>query len=92
MRDSGFQNPRLSPDGKQLALGAGDDIWLYDIERQTSSRLTEEGANSYPGWTPDGTAVTLGSDRSGTFDLYQKAGDGSGVAEPLLERSTALFP
>lgn len=62
-----YQHPRLSPDGRQVAVGiAGDniDIWLYDIERNSPTRLTEEGTNYYPVWTPDGTSVTFASDRS----------------------------
>ena len=90
-----YQHPRLSPDGRQVAVGiAGDniDIWLYDIERNSPTRLTEEGTNYYPVWTPDGTSVTFASDRSGPYDLYGKAADGSGDAEMLLEKSTVLIP
>ena len=90
-----YQSPRLSPDGRQIAVTiAADsiDIWLYDIERNSPTRLTEEGTNYYPVWTPDGTSVTFASDRSGSFNLYGKAADGSGDAETLLEKSTVLLP
>ena len=90
-----YQHPHLSPDGRQVAVGiAGDsvDIWLYDIERDSPARLTEQGRNYFPVWMPDGTEVTFASNRSGSFDLYGKAADGSGNAETLLEKSTLLFP
>ena len=90
-----YQHPHLSPDGQQVAVGiAGDsiDIWLYDIERDSPARLTEQGENYYPVWLPDGTGVTFASDRSGTYDLYRKAADGSGDAETLLAKPTLLFP
>ena len=94
--DGQYQHPRLSPDSQQVAVGiAGDstDIWLYDIERDSPLRLTEQGRNHYPVWTPNGSVVTFASNRSGgTFDLYVKAADGSGEAETLLEKSTVLFP
>jgi hypothetical protein len=36
--------PRLSPDGKKLATtvrdGASQDVWIYDIERDSMTRLT----------------------------------------------------
>src|SRR5262249_7319163 len=38
-----YQNPRLSPDGKRLAVfkpDGGGDIWLTDLERGTSTRFT----------------------------------------------------
>ena len=93
MQSSGrYQNPRLSPDGAQVALVVQSDVWLYDIARDTSRRVTQQGSNAYPAWTTDGTAVTFASDRTGTFDLYEKAVDGSGTAEPLVETSTLLFP
>ena len=87
-----YQNPRISPDGSQVAVTIGSDAWLYDIERDASTRLTEEGSNSYPAWTPDGQRVTFSTDRSGTIDLYEKAVDGRGSAEPLLQAPTLLFP
>ena len=87
-----YQNPRISPDGSQVVVTIGSDAWLYDIERDASTRLTEEGSNSYPAWTPDGQRVTFSTDRSGTFDLYEKAVDGRGSAEPLLQTPTLLFP
>ena len=41
-----FQNPRLSPDGQRLAVGGGDltnrGIWIYDLQRDTLTRLTSE--------------------------------------------------
>jgi eukaryotic-like serine/threonine-protein kinase len=54
----------ISPDGKTVAFGstmAGPpDIWLYDVSRGTSSRLTFSqtgGGASSPAWAPDGKSV-----------------------------------
>ena len=47
-------------------------------------RFTYEGKNSDPIWTPDGEWVTFASDRDGTWSLYRKRADGSGVAERLM--------
>jgi serine/threonine-protein kinase len=96
--DGLYQYPRLSPDGRQVALTIGGDtdtadVWLYDIERALPTRLTEAGSNYYPVWTPDGAAVTFGSNRSGILNLYEKVADGSRApAEVLLEKSTLLVP
>src|SRR4029077_10280701 len=39
-----YQRPRLSPDGRRLAMGAmvgsTEDIWVYELQRDTMTRLT----------------------------------------------------
>ena len=69
-----FGEMRLSPDGARLAicvLGARWDIWIYDIDRLDSpQRLTFEGNNYSPVWTPDGGRIFFRSDRHGSWDIY----------------------
>ena len=62
-----FRLPRLSPDGKRIAVDISDDtrrddIWIYDSERGTKRRLTTTDHNLEPVWTPDGTHITYSSD------------------------------
>ncbi len=87
-----YNRPRLSPDGQRVAVAvqsaAKQDIWIYDIGRGTRMRLTVEGNNSSPVWTPDGKRVTFSSDRDGPQDLYWKPADGSGQAELLLNMNS----
>ena len=51
----GFHLPRVSPDGKRLltTIEAGDrsDVWAFDPERDTLTRLTFEGSNGAAIWT-----------------------------------------
>ena len=54
-----FTHIRLSPDGQQVVLDMTGDIWIYDVERGTLIRLTTDGGNIHPVWTPDGTRVTF---------------------------------
>jgi serine/threonine-protein kinase len=80
--------PRLSPDGTRLAVQVGvedgNDIWVYDLSGETAfRRLTLEGNNSFPIWTPDGERITYASNRDGPVSIYWQAADGSGVAERL---------
>jgi Tol biopolymer transport system component/predicted Ser/Thr protein kinase len=81
-----YGNPRLSPDGRQVVLeiaDAGkDDIWIYDLVRDTLTRLTFEGLNGYPVWTPDGKRVAYRS-LAGLPNIYWKPADGSGTEERL---------
>ena len=84
-----YLNPRLSPDGSRLAVETedetGDTIWIYDLSGDTQiRRLTGEGNNQQPIWTPDSARVTFVSDRDGTRSIYWQPADGSGVAEALM--------
>ena len=48
------QNPRLSPDGRRLALIVAGDLWVYDLAGKPPVRLTSDGGHELPMWTPDG--------------------------------------
>jgi Tol biopolymer transport system component len=79
-----YLNPRLSPDGKRVAVTTERQIWVYDLSRGTLTRLTFEGdASSYPIWTPDGKRIAFESAKNGSPNLFWRPGDGSGVVEPL---------
>jgi Tol biopolymer transport system component len=77
-----YENPRLSPDGKRLAVfkaDGGGDIWLMDLERHTTTRFTFNSASDNdPVWSPDGTKIAFVSNRDGgVFNLYQKSAGGT---------------
>ena len=57
-----YENPRVSPDGKRLAVAIDRDIWIIDLERATRTRLSyseRDVVAMYPTWTPDGRQVTF---------------------------------
>ncbi len=91
-----FSNPRLSPDGKQLAVSIEDadrqDVWVFDLERDTEHRVTFEGQNESPIWTPDGSRLTFASGQDSARNLFSKPADGSGVAERLTESDLRQWP
>ncbi len=81
---------RLSPDGNRIALmiqGTNDEIWTYDIPDQKFNKLTFEGRNASPLWTPDGKRITFRSDRGGTgvLNLWWMPADGGREAERLTQ-------
>ncbi len=82
-------HPRFSRDGSLLTVTieneSGSDIWLYDLARATRTRLTRNGLNDFPEWSPDGAHVTFQSDRSGPAGtLFSVPKDGSRDAQPLM--------
>ena len=79
-----YQFPRLSPDGRRLALTISDQIWMYDLSRETLSRFTFEGdENNAPLWTPDGKRIAFLSGKEGTGNIFWQLADGSGGLERL---------
>ncbi len=92
----GYTWARVSPDGTRVALDAqgegNPDIWIYDLTRDTLTRLTfDDAADAFPIWTPDGSRVVFSSDRDGG-GLFWKAADGTGDVERLLENVNAPRP
>jgi Tol biopolymer transport system component len=86
-----YYNPAFSPDGKRLALeifdGKRRDIWVYEWERDTLTRLTFAGeTNRFPVWTPDGQRIVYTSqEKRGTYNLWWIRADGDGDAQRLAE-------
>ena len=62
------------------------DVWVYDLERGVSTRLTfDKSIESEQIWSPDGQWLILSSDQEGPDSLYRKRADGSGELERLTE-------
>jgi serine/threonine protein kinase len=89
-----YRSPRVSPDGKYIAVvldDQGGQVWIYDISRNTLTRLTfESGGSSNVVWTPDGKRVIFNS--GVPLNLYSQPADGSGKAERLTASDNVLVP
>ena len=66
----GILAPDLSPDGKEIAFGALNNLWVMKIGEKpqpiTQDNYYEEG----PQWSPDGSQLAYASDNSGVYNLY----------------------
>ena len=88
-----FSNPRISPDGTQLAVGIADvvtlakDVWVLDLRQQTWSRLTTNGISDRPVWTRDGRRIIYSSND----DLWWIAADGSDHPDSLMVANGSRF-
>ena len=80
---------RLSPDGKRVLMVIREkgfaDIWIYDIQRGTLTRLTfGAGDNFSPVFSPDGQRIAFLRLKDANFSILTKPADGSGSEETLL--------
>ncbi len=96
----GFMYPAFSPDGERLAVTISEpgdtNIWVIDLATGAQTKLTRDGLNAFPSWTPDGERVTYLSSRGGyESSIDWKRADGSGESEPLIsttEKGEVLGP
>ena len=97
-----YYEPRLSPDGKTLALGKCDGesckLVLYDLERNILTPLTSEPGRFFsPVWSPDGRRLAYSGFATGAPTLFVKNTDGGSPAQRLTDaptetREAAEFP
>jgi serine/threonine-protein kinase len=92
-----FYDPGLSPDGERIAVAVAregnTDLWLYDVNRDTLSRLTASGGEDEgPIWTPDGKRITYYYGMAGPFQIYSRSADGSGEPEKIFKGQNSQRP
>jgi Tol biopolymer transport system component len=64
-----YYQPRLSPDGRRVAVDRSDetnrgDIWIFEVDRPGGTRLTTAPQDeSDPVWSPDGLRLAFSSTR-----------------------------
>lgn len=82
-----LQAASLSPDGARLVGMLGSDVWIGDIIRGTTTRLTHGGTNVAPVWSADGKSVLFASSKGGPFEVWAR--DASGTTPSSLVYSGA---
>jgi len=91
-----YGHPRLSPDNHHLAYDASvaghGQIWVYDLRRQTPTRLTDSGDNVMPIWSPDGEKVLFASSGRGGYGLSWQRSDGGGERQEMLATDRTSWP
>ncbi len=82
--------PSISPDGRSVAVAVRDattrtrDIWIYNIEHATGTRLTFGATDDFaPIWSPDSRDVAFLSERDGQTMVFRKTAAGTGNGEVL---------
>ncbi|MGH9323621.1 MAG: protein kinase domain-containing protein [Vicinamibacteria bacterium] len=80
-----FGGPRLSPDNAYVALFDDDRVlWMYDLRRGSTNRLTFAGAAYWPIWRADGREIAyLWEPGDSPPGVFVQPVDGSGPAKRL---------
>ena len=90
-----YSQPRFSPDERRLALtmrtSSGPDIYVYELGRETMTRLTFGGHAQQPVWTPDGKHITFQWSAKG-FGIGWVRSDGSGEPQQILASPNVTNP
>ena len=88
-KSDAYARPSLSPDGKRLAITVNQDIWVYEWQRDTMTRLSfgSTGA-SYPLWSPDGQYVLF----QAPGGMFWTRSDGGGKPQPLTQSKNVQYP
>jgi serine/threonine-protein kinase len=87
-------SPRFSPSGGRLAFVANNDVYVHELAVGATSRVTFEGLNVFPTWSPDGQYIAFASLRGGSddFDVHRRRSDGRGDAERLTSKRYSQGP
>ena len=77
-----FNSMSLSRDGRRLAVGIGAggglNIWIKQLDRGPTTRLTFGNRDRRPAWSPDGRLVAFIRDSANTSAVFARLADGSG--------------
>jgi eukaryotic-like serine/threonine-protein kinase len=95
-----YSEVAVSPDGRLAAVGMLDaddrasDVWVVDLDRNSSSRFTfDSNGDGTPVWSPDGSKILFGSNRAGNgqVNLYVKSSAGAGEEQLLLQSDSEKY-
>lgn len=66
----GIGSPALSPDGKQVAFRALNDLWILPIGGKAQPLIKDGYWKCDPAWSPDGGRLAYSTDRGGSLDIW----------------------
>jgi eukaryotic-like serine/threonine-protein kinase len=94
-----YENVFIAPNGRFVAVDKTDmvsqktDVWTYDLQRQSSKRLTfDPSYDAMPVWSPDASRLVFESNRQNRFDLYMKNSDGAQEEKSIMRDEADKFP
>jgi tricorn protease len=80
----------ISPTGKRALLEARGDVFTVPAENGEITNITQTPGirEKDPVWSPDGKWMAYLSDRTGEYEIFMKASDGSGDEKQITNNGT----
>jgi Tol biopolymer transport system component len=66
----GIVSPALSPDGKQVAFVALNQLWLMKIGHKPRALTHDQFYKADPTWSPDGKSLAYSTDSDGSMAIF----------------------
>jgi Tol biopolymer transport system component len=66
----GIVTPTLSPDGKQVAFVALNQLWLMTIGHKPQALTNDKFYKADPAWSPDGKSLAYSTDSNGSMAIF----------------------
>jgi len=80
--------PAISPDGRRIAVtleSSTFDVWVYDLARDTLTKVSFGSDDYRPHWSPDGKMLAYDSSKSGYQQVYVKHDIGQSSEEVVTD-------
>jgi serine/threonine protein kinase len=93
-----YVGPRLSPDGRQLAVAVMEqlaippDIWVFDTRLGTGTRAPLATPDLNPVFSPDGQQVYFSNTSQGRWNMFGRSVSGAGGPVALLPPTGPRWP
>ena len=81
-----YYGPRISPEGQRILFYEMErdvDVWMFDARNDALTRVTTEGRNGQPSWSPDGTRIVYRSAITGPDNIFWRAADRTDAPQRL---------
>ena len=91
-----FASASLSPEGSRVAAaireGVRTDLWVASLDSGTATRLTHDGANVAPLWSPDGRVIVFAKRSGGAYEVWKRSSDASSPESRVFSAEGHVLP
>ncbi|HXJ90265.1 MAG TPA: protein kinase [Candidatus Binatia bacterium] len=93
-----LQNVALSPNGEEIAADVGlssgqlADVWIYNLPKHNSTRLTFDQHSSGSVWSPDGNKIAFSRQTETGSQIVIKSVFGGGDEQIILNEDQRTLP
>ncbi len=96
IRAGAYSHPRLSPDGRRLAVviqgAGGEELRTYDLSTGAATILANAPRFTAPSWARDGRTVVYATGGRDSMTVWRRIADGSAAAVLVASRRGVFGP